>query len=290
MFMINTIRKYNFLYIHILLYLFISCENEIDLDIPGHDSKIVVEGWIEQGKGAKVLLSLSAPYFTKIDSSNLRDYSVTRAKVSLLSDSGNEVLTLKPNDVFFPPYYYFGSEVLGESLGQYQLEVVYQGKTYMAETTIPNIVPLDSIWFEPEAENDTLGLIGIKLSDNANENNYYRILTKRVGKDKRFIPVFTSVFSDELFNGKTIELTLSKGNASLLDIANDRYFHVSDTVIVKFCSIDKEHFNFWNTLQSQIISSANPFSATNNKIASNITDGFGIWGGYAAWFGTVYGK
>jgi hypothetical protein len=287
--MITNKTKYLLFIFSILLTIITSCEKEIDLEIPSHESKLVVEGWIEQGKGAKVILTLSAPYFTNIDSSNLRDYAVTQAKVTVSNDSFHEILTLKPNDIFFPPYYYFGSRLTGEVFGKYKIEIVYRGRTYIAETTIPDIVPLDSVWFEANSENDTLGLIGIQISDNINDKNYYRVLTKRLGKDNKYIPTFTSVFSDELFNGKSIGLTFSKGNASLLDIADDRYFNVSDTVIVKFCSIDKEHYEFWNTIQSQIINSANPFSATNNKISSNIDEGFGIWGGYAAWYDTVYG-
>ena len=266
------------------------CEREVDIDIPEHFSEIVVEGWIDQGKGAKVLLSLSAPFFAKIDSSNLRDYSVTRAKVTLQSDSESEVLTLKPNEVFFPPYYYFGSDLLGEIKGNYKLIIELDSEIYIAETTIPELVPIDSSWFTIKPDNDTLGLIGIQFTDDASRKDYYRVLTKRIGKDNRFIPTFTSVFSDELFNGQTININLARGNSSLLDVHNNRYYEKGDTIIIRFCSINKTHFDFWNTLQSQIISSANPFAASNTQVISNIDGGRGIWGGNAAWYDTLYTK
>lgn len=265
----------------------ISCEKEVELNLPTHESKLVVEGWIEQGKTAKVLLSLSAPYFTHIDSSNLREYAVTTAKVSIYDKNSGEILTLKPNEFFFPPYYYFGTQLNGEEKNEYEIEIIYRGHTYHASTTIPKVVPLDSAWFIPKPGSDTLGQIGIQFKDNLNEENYYRVLTKRKGKDQKFIPVFTSVFSDLLFNGKEITISLSKGNSSILDIGNDRFYHVNDTVIVKFCSIDEEHFRYWKGIQTHVLNAANPFAATSNKIESNIENGFGIWGGYAAWYDTV---
>ncbi len=266
---------------------FLSCEQEIKLDIPSYESKIVVEGWIEQDQGAKILLSLNAPFFTKIDSTNLRDYSVTRAKVTVISDTETEILTLKPNEVFFPPYLYFSTDIVGKINTPYQLVIEYQGQTLVATTTIPEVITLDSTWFVKNEDSDSLGVIGISFTDRPAVDNYYRVLTKRIGKDERYIPVFTSVFADDAFEGQAFTLTISRGNSSLLDVENNRYFSLGDTVVIKFCNIDKAHYEFWNSLSSQIVGSANPFTATNVKVKSNIEDGLGIWGGYAAWYDTI---
>ena len=280
---------------HIIKYtiiasLLFSCEKEIEIDIPHHASKMVVEGWIEQEKGAHVLLSLSAPFFTPIDSNNLLDYSVTRAKVELSANGTTEILTLKPNDVYFPPYYYFGSDILGKTNREYDLKITYYGYTFTATTTIPSLTEPDSVWFEKNNETDTLGLIHFRISDNPDEVNYYRTLTKRLGKDKRFIPTLTSVFSDLSFNGEQLELSLSKGSVNLLDADQNRYFEVDDTIVFKFCSIDKAHYEFWNTVQNQAITSANPFAISHEEIKSNIENGFGIWGGYAASYDTIIAR
>lgn len=277
-------------FIMCFLSIIYSCEKEVSVDIPDHESVMVVEGWIDQEEGANVLLTLSAPFFAKIDSSNLRDFAVTRAKVSIQTETEREVLTLKPNAVFFPPYYYFGTELTGNINDSYNLTIEYEGETYTATTTIPEIVPIDSSWFTLEPGSDTLGLIGIRFTDKGDRKDFYRVLTKRIGKDSRFIPTFTSVFSDDLFNGQTIDLNLSRGNSNLLDINNNRFYEKGDTIIIRFCSIDETHYDFWNTLQSQIVSSANPFAASHTQVKSNIDNGRGIWGGYAAWYDTLFTK
>ena len=71
--------------------IFFSCENSIDIEIPQVESTLVVEGWIEQGKGANILLSMSAPFFTQIDSSTLRQFAVTTAKVTIFSGNETEI-------------------------------------------------------------------------------------------------------------------------------------------------------------------------------------------------------
>ena len=53
-------KSYIIFFAFLLLFCFTACEKELELNIPHHESKIVVEGWIEQGKGAQVLLSMSA--------------------------------------------------------------------------------------------------------------------------------------------------------------------------------------------------------------------------------------
>lgn len=278
--------------IHLLTFsiLLVNCEKEVEVEIPYHVRKMVVEGWIEQGKGAQVILSLSAPFFASIDSNNLLEYSVTRAKVELLVDSSKEILTLKPNEFYFPPYYYFSSDILGKTGKEYNLEINYNDYTFTATTTIPSLTKPDSVWFVKHDKTDTLGVIHLKLSDNPDEVNYYRTLTKRLGKDKRFIPTFTSVFSDFSFNGEQLELSLYKGSANLRDFDQSRYFKVSDTIVLKFCSIDKAHYEFWNTVQNQAVTSANPFAISHKEIKSNIQNGFGIWGGYAASYDTIIAK
>lgn len=288
--LINTIRSaVKFLVFLMSALHLISCEKDIHLDLPGHESILVVEGWIEQGTVPKVLLSLSAPFFTAIDSSNLRDFGVTTAKVTVRSDRGEEeILTLKPNAVFFPPFYYFGSEIKGQCGHSYSLEIVFRGRIYTSHTSIPELTAPDSTWFVKESENDTSGLIWLDFTDNPDEVNYYRTLTRRLTKDARFIPTFTSVFSDELFNGETLQISLSRGNTSILDVENDRFFHVGDTIILRFCSVDAWHYTFWNTLQNQIISSANPFASSHARVIGNIEgDAIGIWGGYAASYDTI---
>ncbi len=89
---------------------------------------------------------------------------------------------------------------------------------------------------------------------------------------------------------KHLNLTLSRGSSSILDVENNRYFSVGDTIVLKFCSIDQASYEFWNTIQSQIITSANPFASSNAMVKSNINGGIGIWAGYAVSYDTIIAK
>ncbi len=273
----------------IMLFFLSACENELKFDIKEHESTLVVEGWIDQNSGPQILLTLSAPYFSEIDSSSLRNFAVTTAKVSVFSSNSIEVLTLKPNSQYFPPLLYRGFDLKGETDTEYKLEIKYRGKTYTSSTRIPNLVKPDSVWFERN-ETDTAGIIWVKISDNPNEKNYYRLLTKVKNKDARFIPAFNSIFSDEQFNGKTLNIPVSKGNTSILDIENSRLFSVGDTIVLRFCSLEKAHYDFWNTIGTQAITSSNPYSVSNVDVPSNIEGGIGIWGGYAVSYDTIIAK
>jgi len=275
---------------YLLIISSLSCEKEISIDFPDYTKMLVVEGWIEQGKTAKVLLTYNAGYFDNIDSTNLRNYAATRAKVTITDEANSEILTLKANDTYFPPIYYFGSKIIGELNKTYTIKIEDSGKTYITTTTIPELVIPDSIWFERNIDSDTLGLVWLDLSDDQIHDNYYRVLIKRLGKDKNFIPSMTSTFDDRLFNGNKIRLSFSKGTSNVLEIGESKYFHTEDTLIVKFCSIDKESFEFWESIQSSIISSANPFASNKTSISSNFTNAIGIWGGYAVYYDTIIAK
>jgi hypothetical protein len=262
----------------------------LDLDIPEYEKEVVVEGWIEQNNPAQVLLTYSAPYFSDIDSVSILDYAILNASVSIKNDSASEYLTLLPNNKYFPPRIYQTIELMGEINTGYELRIIIYQDTFFATTTIPELVIPDSIWFEKDEQTDTTGFVTIEFTDDPSKNNFYRILTKRKNKDINFIPVKTSVFSDQLFNGQTITLKTTKGYNSILDIDDDVQFRIDDTIIVKFCSIDKKHYDFWYSVQDQILTSANPFASSNAQVISNIEGGLGVWGGYAAWYDTVIAK
>ena len=275
------IHYFGIIYIMALTVL-TSCEKELDLDIPLEPSKLVVEGWIENDKYAEIILSRSAPFFSAIDSLSLLDYAVTHAKVTLFTGDRSEILTLKPNQSYFPPFVYHSLEIKGEAGRTYSIEVVLDGDTIRSVTTIPEPVQLDSVWFEPEPGEVDKGRIWVKLHDNPDEDNYYRILFKRIGKDSRYVPPGLSAFSDVLFNGETVEMGFLRGFSSLIDLENYNYFEKGDTVSVKFCTIDKDQFDFWNVYQNEVLSAGNPLSTGNNILKSNIEGGLGIWSGYGA--------
>src|SRR4030042_1710155 len=124
------IKSGNIKFLHRLLpgYLFTillvsGCSKELDIDIPEPESKIVIEGWIEQGKPARVLLTQSVPFFSNLDSLALMEIPITHARVTVITETEHEILTLIPNMSFFPPYVYNRTEIKGSVNTRYRLEV-----------------------------------------------------------------------------------------------------------------------------------------------------------------------
>ncbi|WPP52064.1 DUF4249 domain-containing protein [Catalinimonas niigatensis] len=278
--------------IFILMIAFLtSCEQDISVELPPYTPKLVVEGWIEQGRYPTVILTESAAYFDPVDSAAMRRSVITTAKVSVSDGEMEEILTLKKKDAFFPSYVYEGNEIKGEVGKKYSLKIESRGRMYTAETSIPVRASLDSLWFENLSGNDTLGQVWARFSDPADESNQYRIFTQRMGKDKGFIPVYLSALSDEVFNGETVDFALLRGAESLSQITDDLYFNTGDTVMVKFCTLDAAHFQYWKSLERELYASKNPLAASGNRVLSNIQgDAIGVWGGYGASYFRVVAK
>ena len=273
--------------INIILILLIigfgySC-NESSFELPDYKNKVVVDGWIEQGAFSQVILTLSAPYFSDIDSVSLRELVITQAKVTVANSTTEEILTLRPNDAYFPPYVYQGTEIKGEVGETYTLTIDYRGDKITAITTIPELTTLDSVWFELDQnlDADTAGFMWIRFNERLFEKNYYRIYTQRKSIDTKYVPTYFPNIDDKFFTEEIMELKLLRGNENPLDKEDVLHFNVKDTVKIKFCSIDKETYDFWETFQKELFNVGNPLAASNSQIKSNINNGLGVWGGYA---------
>lgn len=265
----------------IIFLTFTFCNKLPEFDIQDPDDMIVIDGWIENGQYAKVLLTSNAPYFSSLDSASLRELVLTRASVTLSDGERSEYLTLRRNDDYFPPFIYEGNEIKGETGKTYTVTASYGGRSATAETTIPSPVRLDTIYFELKDDSDSLGTIYIEFQDPPLTKNYYRILSQVEGKDRRFYSSMLMALSDELFGGQEFGFSIFRGRETYLSAGKSEYFSLGDTVNIKFCSIDKAHYEFWNSFQDEILNTGNPFASSLSVIKSNIRgDGLGVWGGY----------
>ena len=268
---------------------FISCNDELDLDIREPDALIVVDGWIEDGTQAKVFLTTNAPYFTTIDSSSLRDLVLSRAKVTLSDGDNSEVLILRKDVRYFPPVYYAGNTIIGETGKTYTLTAEFGRKSILSETTIPKSVMIDTAFFELEQGEDSIGFMNVSFTDPGEEKNYYRIFTRVLGEELKFISSFLMAINDQYFNGDQISFTLIRAPESFLSTEGSDSFVLGDTVLVKLCAMDKSSFEFWSSYQEEVINATNPFAASLKDVKTNIQgDGLGIWGGYGVSIDTVF--
>ncbi len=269
-----------------LTSVFISCQKPTDYNTD-FVSTIIVEGKIELNGYAKVILTRNIPYYINLDSTQLLLLMLRQAKVTVTDGAKSEILTLRYRKSEFPPYFYEGNELTGEAGKTYNLTIDYGDKKLTATTTIPKPVFLDSVWFQPKADDDSLGTINALLKASSTERHFYRIFTQIRTKQKTFYPTLVPNYDDLLFSKTDYTIHLSKGTESYLDLINaDFDYKLGDTVLIKFCTIDEPHFRFWQGYEREVSNVANPFASSYHEIPSNIVgDGKGVWGGYGS---TIY--
>ncbi|MBN2728041.1 MAG: DUF4249 domain-containing protein [Bacteroidales bacterium] len=285
-----------FVIIFILSLFFVSCEKEIDIDLPQPENKLVVEGWIENGEYPVVIISRNSSYFDPIDSTALANLFITDAQVIVSDGIINDTLQLvvdinNINTGTWPFIYYKGSKILGVENGAYSLDILAEGQTITGFTTIPQAHGFDSLWWKSEPVSDTLGYIWATFTDPGNEKNYYRIFTRRLGRDYVDIPLYGSVYDDVYFSGESITFSMFRGISSIEDdsaYAEDDfgYWRKGDTVVVRVSSMDVAHYDFWMSAEQEMFSGGNPF-ANPVTIRHNVVGAVGVFGGYGSVYDTL---
>jgi len=277
----------------------LSCEKEITVDLPAPETKIVIEGAIEEGRLPWVFVTKNAPYFSHIDSAALVNMIVFNARITVTDGIITDSLQLTYDPYIYPKFKYAGSTLIGQTGKRYWLKVEVDGKTYTAQTSIPPSVKIDSLKFKPDKNQDTLGFIWLYLVDPDTLGNYYRGFTKILGKDSIYLRPYPSVFDDKFFNGQFCEYAIERGRNPLEDNMYDDYgldsagvsrfyFRKGETVVVKLCTIDVFHYDFWYSVEQQFITDGNPF-ASPISARTNISGGaLGVWGGYGVYSDTLH--
>ena len=165
-----------------LLFLFVlvmaSCSRDDFSEQASIESKIVVEGWIEEGDYAQVLLSSSIPVADVIDSTNVLNHVIRSAKITISDGQTSEVLRVKNDKNRVPPFVYFGSTLKGEAGKQYSLKIEYLSRVVEAVTTIPKSVELKSAEYIKKNDTDTTGYVFVKFNDPLEDKNYYQVATR----------------------------------------------------------------------------------------------------------------
>lgn len=296
------------------LAIFISCEREITVNLPRPKDQIVVEGYIENGLPPYVFLTRNSPFFGGIDLNDLSAYFVRGAKI-IISNGTEEVelveyssalINLLPEDerkqladLFgitldstgtLPDFSLYSvplsSTFVGEIGKTYSLYILADGKELTATTSIPFPVAFDSLWVlpHPNPENDTLVRLYGQIKDPDTLGNFYRYFTKR--NSGPYVTGFSTVFDDLVINGKFFPIQVPYG-VSRTDRNQDfdpntfGYWKKTDTCYVRLAMIDRDHYNFWRTLENERANQGSPFGSFT-KVRSNIKGGLGIWGGYAS--------
>jgi len=270
-------KKYLFILFSLLI---ISCSNDNFNEQKSLESKIVVEGWIEEGDFANVLLSSSIPVTDVIDSTNVLNHVIRSAKITVSDGQNSEVLRVKNDKNRIPPFVYFGSTLKGEAGKEYSIKIEYLNRVVEAVTSIPKSVPLKSAEYIKKNAADTIGYIFVKFDDPVTEKNYYQIATKIDGEEPIFVPSFYGNLDDKNFESSSVSVQINRGVILFPKTKFTPYFADGDLIHVKLRTQTKESLDFWNSWQNEIVNSKNPIYPSNTSLKSNIKGGIGIWAGY----------
>ena len=196
--------KKHLFFISIILF---SCKEEITLELPQAETKLVVQAAIENGFPPYVILTRNQGYFEEfnIDTyANLFVDDVDSVKVWYIDDNGDEIskylgllppelseiITGEPiplytitdaveleNAIINPGEYNFS-----QSGRTYYLEIKWNNKVITSSTTIPLATPLDCLWVKQTeaADEDFMYDIRAIYSDPAEQNNNLIIKSKRL--------------------------------------------------------------------------------------------------------------
>jgi hypothetical protein len=287
-------KKGIFIWLFAFVIFIVGCEKNITVEIPEAETKVVVEGYIMLGSHPSVQVTKSASYFAPIDSLSLLGYIVQDAFVTVSDGVTTDTLVGELDLTLFNPWVYRSSGITGEAGKNYYLTVIAGGETLTAVTQVPYPVPLDSVWFKVDGNKDSLGYAWAHLTDPDSLGNSYRWFAKRLGKDEDYIPPIGSVFDDKFINGKSFDFGYNRGeepNSENEDDNNEErgYFKKGDTIAVNFCTLDRHHFLFWRSYETQVSNNGNPFGSPA-PIETNIEGGLGIWGGYGLSYDTIYAQ
>lgn len=296
--------KKQFVFFTTILSIFwLACEKELDITLSESSKKIVVEGVIETGQQPYVTLTNSIGFFDKIDLSKVG--YIKNAKITVEDiNTGKSILLKEYNidttigtQVF--SFTLYGPDILdpvamsfkGEVNHTYKLVIENNGKTHTAYTQIPNSSGLDSIWTEPvPGREDSFSVLKVMYNDPDTLGNSARYATLRNSMVKEgpevFLYSFQTVFNDDVINGIKFPVTLSLGydkSNPNIDFQTVGLVKKGDTVTLRWSPIDKQVYNFWESLARSEGSVGNPFVAPT-QVIGNVSDAIGIWGGYNTQF------
>ncbi len=278
---------------------FIACEKSITITSPNLPAKLVVDAQIESGVPPFVVLSTSLNYFATIDTADLNKSFIRTAKVTL--SDGTKTSTLKLFEQVLPggfKYVYYSNDptnpagvIIGTFGKSYTLTIEFNGQIYKSTTTIPLLAKkIDSTFIKVVPNRpveDSFRVISGKITDPPGLGNYIRYFTKV--NSQPFFPGNTSVFDDNVIDGKTYTVDIPKGSDKNFPIERENYgfYKKGDTVLIKYSNIDKATYDFWSTWEYTYQSVGNPFSSPGVVIGNVSNGALGAFCGYANSFNQI---
>ena len=267
-------RKY---IIAILIAVAISgCIKEQDV-ADNYKQRLVVEGRIENGRAAVVVLSLNIGIQDEYSNENLSDMIVRWAKVTIVDDEGNEeILTGRLHKDYPTKYIYTGLDVVGEVGRSYRLVVEYSGRKWEAITTIPRPIMLEDITIEHYQ--DSLYAISAVIPPSPTPCS----IDCSLNGSAYYAPTLLGVYNA---SAEYRHITINSPLVNLERHDYVAYFKSKESVRLRVNALDDFSYYYWREWENSVINSVNPVFPSTCNMPTNISNkGIGIWSGY----GTAY--
>jgi hypothetical protein len=259
----KKIEKYLTVIIALLGSIFFSCTKPVTINLPPDENRLVVEAYLTPQKRLAVALQTSTGI-----TSTLPIQLVTRALVII---QHNGIIDTLRNIPFIDSTngraYNYSSPVVMTSdyVNTYTLSIFdsISGKNYTASTKLLQPVLIDSVNHTVNINNEVS--IGIKFTDPAASDNFYRRFVFKNERNPERRANFR--FADKLFNGK--DFSLFTGFS----------FEKGDTVTVRLYNLNKDHFNFLESVNTADDAASNPLSQPVFAKGNISGDALGIFTG-----------
>ena len=199
-----------YLFVFLSLF-FLSCQDEITLDLPKAENRLVVEGYIEPGFPPYVILTNNQGYFDPIDTDTYNDLFVNLSdldtiEVFYLDENGNKedsiflkqipeyLQQLIPGFDSLPPIYtdldYINNSnyTFSKEERTYHLKIKWNNQIITSETYIPKATLLDCLWVEQTertSDKEYKSDIRAVYSDPPEKQNNILIKSKRIQNYER---------------------------------------------------------------------------------------------------------
>ncbi|MGB0916241.1 MAG: DUF4249 domain-containing protein [Flavobacteriales bacterium] len=231
-----------------------SCETIIDVDLNTADPKTTVDAAICPQDAQNMIVLTSSGRFQ--DAEGLE--GIGSANI-LLDDRNGQTATFSEIVLGF-----YGLSGYTFNPGfTYDLTIQNGDETITASSTMPELVEIDSLYFEesffptPDGEEQEY-MIHLVFEDPAEIENYYRVMVtvNDTLQDRK------SVTSDEFTNGNVRDYLFFGEN-----------IHLGDSVQIELWSINREAYDFYTTLDD-VLSSGFGSSTPYNPI-TNLSSGLG---------------
>lgn len=218
-----------------LLFGLSSCEDVVNLDLNSVEPLLVIDATISTNEGCRVILSQTQDFDSTEPWNKLDGATIT------LTDNETGESDLLVFDSQFK-FYYFPKPIFEGH--EYNISVEYENKTYSASETIPQTVPIDSLYImrvrmDSKEDSPWMNPV-IKFSDPAGKRNYYMATIYVNGNRMKSV----YIFDDEYKDGKIYEPVLTFDSND----NNDDELKIGDEVQVEMESLSYGSYRYYQTM------------------------------------------